>query len=211
MKWIDLSTWKRREQFEMFSSMQSPHYNICANVDVTATLEFCKKNQLSSFSAIAFVLTHVTNETEHFRLRIREDRICVHDSVDPSFTFLKEDDSFGYGTVSYKPKLLSFCHDINQVIRASSTSSDFSPNHTRDDIVYLSCLPWIQFTSITHAMNIPATDSIPRISWGKYFEMDNATMMPLSVQVHHGLADGIHVGRFFETVQDVLTSPNTYI
>ena len=31
--------------------------------------------------------------------------------------------------------------------------------------------------------------------------------MPLSVQVHQGLVDGIHVGRYYARVQDYLHDP----
>jgi len=34
--------------------------------------------------------------------------------------------------------------------------------------------------------------------------------MPLSVQVHHALADGIHVGRYFNLVQEYLDEPDRF-
>ena len=36
MQTIDTSSWSRREQFEMFRSSHPPHFNVCADVDVTA-------------------------------------------------------------------------------------------------------------------------------------------------------------------------------
>jgi len=32
--------------------------------------------------------------------------------------------------------------------------------------------------------------------------------MPLNVQVHHALMDGLHVGRFYAKVQDDLDAPD---
>jgi chloramphenicol O-acetyltransferase type A len=54
-------------------------------------------------------------------------------------------------------------------------------------------------------------DSIPRISWGKYFRDDNLIKMPLSVQVHHALMDGFHVGRYFQQVQKYLDTSESWI
>jgi Chloramphenicol O-acetyltransferase len=54
-------------------------------------------------------------------------------------------------------------------------------------------------------------DSIPRISWGKYFEEVGKIKLPLSVQAHHALVDGIHVGQFFNTFQEILDNPVKYI
>lgn len=35
--------------------------------------------------------------------------------------------------------------------------------------------------------------------------------MPLSVQGHHAMMDGIHVGRYFEQVQSYLDEPSIFL
>lgn len=47
-------------------------------------------------------------------------------------------------------------------------------------------------------------DSIPRISFGKYFKQDNKVLLPYSVQVNHMLLDGIHVGKYIEKLQNFI-------
>ncbi len=76
-----------------------------------------------------------------------------------------------------------------------------------DDLLFVSCVPWINFTSITHPRKNDTTDFIPRISWGKFTHVDEKTFMPVSIQLHHGLADGYHVGLFFETLESMLSQP----
>jgi len=39
----------------------------------------------------------------------------------------------------------------------------------------------------------------------------DALKMPLSVQGHHAVMDGIHMGRFYETVQDYLHHPEVVL
>ena len=63
-----------------------------------------------------------------------------------------------------------------------------------------SCLPWIDFTGFSlHLYG----DSylLPIITWGKYFQQGERTLLPLSVQIHHAAADGYHVSLFFEKLQ----------
>ena len=74
-----------------------------------------------------------------------------------------------------------------------------------DEWIFLSCLPWLRFTAMSNPNSGP-DDCIPRISWGKFFEHDSIWLMPVSVQVHHALVDGIHVGRFFEMLERVITT-----
>lgn len=47
-------------------------------------------------------------------------------------------------------------------------------------------------------------DSIPRISFGKYFYQDDKVLLPYSIQVNHMLLDGIHVGKYMERLQEFL-------
>ncbi|MCK5418959.1 MAG: hypothetical protein KAI93_10645, partial [Desulfobacterales bacterium] len=56
-------------------------------------------------------------------------------------------------------------------------------------------------------IKLDAGDSIPRISWGSFKEDKEKIGMPLAVQVHHGLADGYHLGKFFNQMQELLNDP----
>ena len=37
MRTIDMASWSRREQFEMFHRSHLPYFNVCADVNVTGT------------------------------------------------------------------------------------------------------------------------------------------------------------------------------
>jgi chloramphenicol O-acetyltransferase type A len=69
-------------------------------------------------------------------------------------------------------------------------------------------LPWFDFTSISHARDFSHEDSAPRITFGKITEADGRFTMPVSIHVHHALADGLHVAQFVEKFQCCLDSPN---
>ena len=74
----------------------------------------------------------------------------------------------------------------------------------QDDLLFMSSLPWVSFTGLMHPIHMNPVDSVPRLTWGKVFKEQNRWKMPLSVQAHHGLMDGLHAGRYFEQVQEVL-------
>jgi len=63
------------------------------------------------------------------------------------------------------------------------------------------------FKTFTHPMQMHPGDSIPRFAWGKIYKQDQRLMMPLSVQGHHALMDGVHMGRFYEKIQAYLDQP----
>jgi chloramphenicol O-acetyltransferase type A len=75
-----------------------------------------------------------------------------------------------------------------------------------DDWFYMSCLPWVDFTAMTNPVDGP-DDCVPRVTWGKFVPHSGAWRLSVSVQVHHALVDGLHLGRFYETLQSRLTLP----
>lgn len=79
----------------------------------------------------------------------------------------------------------------------------------KDNVMYVTSIPWISFTNITHPIHLSPIDSVPRFAWGKYFESEGKILMPLSVQVHHALMDGYHVGRYFEIIQGLFDIPES--
>jgi chloramphenicol O-acetyltransferase type A len=58
-------------------------------------------------------------------------------------------------------------------------------------------LPWLRFTSFTNALP-GGDDSIPRIVFGRCVRDRRRMKMPVAVEVHHALVDGLDVARFFE-------------
>jgi chloramphenicol O-acetyltransferase type A len=76
-------------------------------------------------------------------------------------------------------------------------------------LLFMTAIPWVSFTSFMHPMNLQPPDSVPRFAWGKFFKDGDRIKMPLGVQVHHALMDGIHVGRYYNAVQEYLGMPES--
>ncbi|RYD86239.1 MAG: chloramphenicol acetyltransferase, partial [Sphingobacteriales bacterium] len=51
---------------------------------------------------------------------------------------------------------------------------------------------------LLHPTNLDPSESVPKITFGKYREDAGRKLMPVSVEAHHGLVDGLHVARYFE-------------
>jgi chloramphenicol O-acetyltransferase type A len=69
-------------------------------------------------------------------------------------------------------------------------------------------IPWVSFTGFIHPINLEPVDSVPRFAWGRFLEVGDSLKLPMSVQAHHALVDGIHAGRFYQTVQEYLNDPD---
>jgi len=205
---IDMQTWPRRTHFERYSTFAHPHFSMCANVDLTAFYPAVQRRGLSLTVAITFVLAHAANAIPAFRYRIRSGEVVEHAVVHPSITILTDEDLFSYCTFEYTKDFSMFAARAAQKIAHAKENPTLEDEPGQDDLLFMTTIPWVTFTSFMHALPSHPADSIPRIAWGKFFEQDAALKMPLNVQVHHALIDGLHVGRFYAKVQDDLDTPD---
>lgn len=204
MQNIDLNTWKRKEHFQFFYRMDYPQFNICMNLDVTHFLNYVKEKNVSFYYAMIYAVTTVVNDFDDFKYRIRDGKVVLHDTIHPSFTDMdtdKQDDLFKLVTIDMQDDLFDFVKTAKDANQNQKDYFGLDKLIGRDDLIYITCVPWISFTHISHTISLQKNDSIPRISWGKYFNNSNNVILPFSVQVNHALIDGVHIGRFIEKLQ----------
>ncbi|MVN85426.1 chloramphenicol acetyltransferase [Deinococcus sp. HMF7620] len=208
MKTLDLNTWPRRPHFDFFRGYTQPHFSVTAPVDITAFRTQVQGRQVAFTPAVTYVLSRAANELTPFRWRIRGDEVVEHESVHPSVTDAgAESELFHFCLLPYQPDARGFLQGAAAALAASRAQPGLDEDPVQDDVLYLSSLPWVAFTAITHAMPLAPADSIPRLSTGRFTEVGGRWQMPLSVQVHHALMDGRHVGAYFEAVQTLLDDP----
>jgi chloramphenicol O-acetyltransferase type A len=130
---------------------------------------------------------------------MRDDGVIYFEKINPSFTYMPENSElFKLITVELEEDMVEFIHHAKQTAVAQQ---GFIEGIKREDLIYITSLPWISFTQITHTMSKDKTDTVPRVSWGKYFRDEERILMPFSVQVHHSFVDGIHISKYIECLQ----------
>ena len=207
MRHINLETWSRREHFKVFSAFDHPHFGLCANVDLTTLYPIVKQRGFSFTVATVYVLARAANAIPEFRYRIRGGNVVEHEIVHPSITILTDEDLFSFCTIDYIEDFSEFAARAAEKIAYVQENPTLEDEPGQDDLLFMTEIPWVSFTSFMHPMHLQPADSVPRFAWGKFFEDGKFLKMPLGVQAHHALMDGVHVGRFYAEVQDYLHHP----
>ncbi len=210
MKYIDMDSWPRRKHFEIFNSFDYPHFNVCADVDVTEFKPTLEGISVSFTLGLTYVLAHAANSIPEFRHRIREGRVIEHEIVHPSITILLEDETFSFCTINFTYDFSKFIEHAQKAVARVKENPTIEDKVGQDDLLFMTSIPWISFTGFMHPIHMHPVDSVPRIAWGKIAQKDSSLHMPLSVQGHHALMDGLHAGRYFSQVQEMLNHPETF-
>ena len=138
-------------------------------------------------------------------MRFRGDKVTHYDSVELSMTVPLPNGNFNYAYVPFRSDFVVFDAKCRELIEAAKSKVGLEANAgARDDLAYLSCMPWLDYTSINNALPGP-DDCIPRVSWGKFTDDANGRhSMAMTMEVHHALVDGRQVGEYFQQVQKAL-------
>lgn len=209
MKIIDIENSNRKKHFDFYNRMDYPHFNLTVPVDITEYLASVKSRGLPFFRCFLHAVTRTANSIAEFRQRIREGGTVIeHEIVHPSFTAIVKENVFSFCAVKYSEDLLEFLDEIEQKLGLLEAEVRIE-DEPLDDRIFVSCIPWVSFTSIVHPVNMTPVDSVPRICWGKYQSDSGRIRMPLSIQAHHALMDGIHVGKFFSELGKILQTDIT--
>ena len=211
MRTIDMRTWPRREHFKVYSAFDHPHFSMCAHVDLTAFHPYIRERQISFTLAIVYVIARAANAIPEFRYRMRPGVVVEHEIVHPSTTILASEDLFSFCTMDYIEEFSLFAPKAAERIARAQEQATLEDEPERDDLLFMTAIPWVTFTSFTHPMHFDPSDSIPRFAWGKFFEDGECLKMPLDVQGHHALMDGIHMGKFYAEVQSYLHQPEVVL
>lgn len=202
---IDLKAWKRGEHFAFFHDFYEPYYGICSRIDCTDAYRYCKEHGYSFFLSCLYWTLKAAQEVEAFKLRIDDKRVFRYERIDGGSAVDRPDGTFGFGAFPYQTDMKLFLQkaaaEVSRVRASTGLCRTEAPN-----VIRYSSLPWIDFTSITHAQKSVVGDSCPRITFGKMSKTEGHRSMPIAVHVNHALVDGRDVGQFLETFQNLIVN-----
>ena len=210
--YLDVTNWARREVFEFFYSFDKPYFNLCTQLDVSKLLALLRdRHDVSISLAYHYFALRAANEIEPFRYRLREGKVLVHDVIHGGTTVMLPNENFTLAYFQYEANFEKFIEQATRAVNdVLSGDGAFRPNPS-DDRIHFTTLPWVSFTSFSHARNWGREDSIPKIAFGKFVRENQRTLLPFSVEVHHALMDGLHVGHYVARIEEMLAQAETYV
>jgi chloramphenicol O-acetyltransferase type A len=209
MKKIDLAHYKRRGMFAAFKDRDIPYFAVTTNIDITRLKEFVDQQRCGFFVAISFLISHAVNLVPELRHRIIGGELFEVSRVDPGFTVLLADQTFSFCDARHFASFAEYRAHTQALIRAVKERPDQGVGD-KDHMFFITDIPWFSFTSIVHPYD-KQYGSIPIVSIGKYFTAQEKLLVPIGVQVNHGLVDAIHVGQFYTNLATMCDRPAAWL
>lgn len=201
---IDIQTWNRKDQFAFFNRFEEPFFGVTVQITCGRAYAFAKANNLSFFQYYLHKSLQAANAIEAFRLRIQDEQVYIYDTVHASPTINRPDGTFGFSYIDYHPDFNQFSRAAQVEIEKVQNSTGLIPAVSGENVIHYSSIPWLHFTSLSHARSFSFKDSIPKISFGKMIDQNGDKIMPMSVHVHHALMDGFHVAAYVDLFQELM-------
>lgn len=218
-----------------FRDFEQPFFSLCVRCDVTHLKAALARRP--GGGRLSLALHHqalrLANEQTPFRMRLQgqgdDSKVLVYERVDASTTVLRADESFGFAILRWQPSYRQFeqvsAAALAEVMAAPPNLSE--PTQSEMDaapgaatyaapLMYFTTLPWAHFSSFGHARRGHGqADSTPRVAFGR-IDVEGAGpqarhWLPVALDVHHALMDGLHAGRWLQAFEAALAAPDSWL
>lgn len=202
---IDRSTWPREEYFRHYFTRVPCTYSATFKLDITRL----RRRQEKLYPAMLFYLSTVVNRHQEFRMALDEEgNPGYYDRVHPCYTiFHKQTETFSNLWTAYTPDYRAFCAAWEKdMADYGDCPGLMSRPDTPANTFPVSMVPWASFEGFN--LNLQnGYDYLPPIfTMGRFYEDGDRVLLPLAVQVHHGVCDGFHVCRLVNELQELLNN-----
>jgi chloramphenicol O-acetyltransferase type A len=204
---INLNEWSRGELFQFYINKMRIVMSLTVDVDVTNLKAYSKEHHLDFYPLMVWVVSKVINAHDEFKYGWDANgKLIQWDQISPSYTdFHKEDENFTKMVTEYSDDLFEFCSrvaaDRERHKQERAVLEGQAPN-----FFDVSCLPWVRYSHFDVHVFDEGKFLAPVVTWGKYEEKDGRLILPLTMNIHHAVADGFHLSRFFNEVQELIDS-----
>lgn len=215
MKYLEFNG-NREKTYNWFKSFSNSTYSCNVVMDVTKLVMYTKEKKESFFINLLYIVVNALNSIDEMRMRLVLDKPVIYEDISPAFTVMTQTGDFENVRFKNCKEYREFYEEAHKRIEKAKREEklgkeDYNPKNCYDEY-YITCLPWIEFTQLTHPIpDDKSSQCIPRICWGKYYEDNGKYKMTLNITVSHIFVDGYPLSKTFIKIQEMLDNVDEYL
>lgn len=203
-RFLDMEHYERIEHFRYFLSMPYPYAGVTVDVDVTDTVRLCREKGWSFYLVFLHAAARAANRVPQLRQRIRGGAVIEYDVCPTSHTELCADGTYCYCTLHHEKPLAEYIPYAEAERQRRRAEGSLREDADAESMLFISTLPWLHYSALIQPV-AGGEESNPRITWGKFApDAAGRLQMPVTLLVHHALADGSHIAQFYAALETEL-------
>ncbi|MDE7420459.1 MAG: chloramphenicol acetyltransferase [Muribaculaceae bacterium] len=204
---IPLESFHRKESVAFFKDFVNPNVSVTCMVDASGCFRRAKESGEKFFPNYLYAILRAANEIKELHYRFTPTgEIAYYDRIDVlSPIRLTGHDSFTTLRFPYVTDRMAFISSVTEMIENAGSQTSFGEEEGLQeyDVVLVSAIPDLPFTSISYTQKHRHGNDFPLINVGK---MEADGHMPIAICVNHAFVDGQHLSHFYNLVQQYLDS-----
>jgi len=187
---------------------------VTVNVEVDGLVKKIKSLGIKTYPVQIYLISKMVNSFSEFRMALNsEGRLGYWDVSNPSYAVLnKATETFSNIYTPFEPDFRQFYKACTKDMETYGGSEGLFPqSNPPENLFTISSVPWLTFTAFNLNVFGEGTYLPPIFTLGRYLEQAGKKHMPISIQVHHAVCDGYHVGKFVEALQDMALNYNHWL
>lgn len=201
---IDQNNWPRVQMYYYFSQMAPTGFSMTVDVDVTKLVNAVKQRGIKFFPAYLWLVTHNLNKQIEFKCAIKDGELGYYDVLAPLYpTWHENAKTFSLMWIEYNEDFRTFYDGYieNQKKYGENKGVLSRPDLPPANAYTVSSVPWIDFQHVAIHSYENKPYYFPSVEAGRYHEVKDKLLMPLSITCHHATTDGYHVSEFIKSLQ----------
>ncbi len=190
-----------------FADFLTSRYSMTVKVNAQKTYELAKKENIPFFNLTSACILEAINQIPEFKWRIIGDNVVEYDKINAVSPIMQSD--YTIREIEIKPVgEFGDIYQWNEYVENKKNNIDDNQylvepmKRDEEPIANLSCIPWIDFDSMTNIIASP-NQIMPVISWGKLVD----GKIPISLTASHVFIFGWHFKLFYENLEKYLNNP----
>lgn len=194
----EIENFKRVDLFNYYHQCDNPFIIVTTKVNVTNVVEYCKEHK-HFYPTMGYLITKTANQIDAFKYRYKDGKFYYCDEIKSNYTLMYDDGNIGFVTL---PIIHDFHCYIQKFIEVQQQEKSDVENGL--DEIWFSCVPWFSFSGLITPFNKKTL--IPQFIWDKYEFVNGNYYVNLMIMIHHGFADGSHIGKFINSLEENIKS-----
>ena len=189
---------ERKELFNHYNNEDNPFLYITTKIDVTNLVKYCKIHK-NFYATMGYILTKAVNNIDAFKYRVQDGKIYFCDRIKSNYTQKVDNNSIRFFDL---PDIDNYYEYIEEYKKRNNKLISEKCNILTEgmDCIWLSCVPWFEFTGIITPYRKSIT--IPQFIWDKFSEENGKYTVHLMIMAHHGFVDGWHISKLIEQINE---------